>query len=97
MFSEKKGMGRVSLRRAQFRMAMKNVAMAIFLGKQWLGQTDVNRSDISIKDLDDKIQEAMERLVELKVEHQTEVSIQSEKISIPLDKETPAEPDEDNF
>ena len=32
--------GRISLRRAQFRLAEKNAAMAIFLGKQYLGQRD---------------------------------------------------------
>lgn len=42
--------GKISLRRYQFKMAEKNVAMAIWLGKQWLGQRDqqevtVNRDD----------------------------------------------------
>lgn len=32
--------GRISLRRAQFELAKKNAAMAIFLGKNYLGQTD---------------------------------------------------------
>ena len=32
--------GRMSLRRIQFRMAEKSAAMAIFLGKQYLGQKD---------------------------------------------------------
>ena len=32
--------GRISLRRAQFKLAEKNAAMAIFLGKNYLGQTD---------------------------------------------------------
>lgn len=32
--------GKMSLRRAQFRLAEKNAAMAIFLGKQYLGQRD---------------------------------------------------------
>ena len=32
--------GRVSLRRTQFNMAAKSVAMAIFLGKNYLGQSD---------------------------------------------------------
>lgn len=32
--------GKISLRRAQFRLAEKNAAMAIFLGKNYLGQTD---------------------------------------------------------
>ena len=32
--------GRISLRRAQFKLAEKNAAMAIFLGKNYLGKTD---------------------------------------------------------
>jgi AraC-like DNA-binding protein len=32
--------GKTSLRRAQFKLAEKNAAMAIFLGKQYLGQRD---------------------------------------------------------
>lgn len=33
--------GKISLRRFQFRQAEKSTAMAIWLGKQWLGQRDV--------------------------------------------------------
>lgn len=44
IFSEcyKKGAqeGKMSLRRSQFRLAMGNPTMAIFLGKQYLGQKD---------------------------------------------------------
>lgn len=32
--------GKISLRRYQFKIAEKNAAMAIFLGKQYLGQRD---------------------------------------------------------
>lgn len=32
--------GKISLRRYQFRLAEKNASMAIWLGKQYLGQTD---------------------------------------------------------
>lgn len=32
--------GKSSLRRYQFNLAKKNTTMAIFLGKQWLGQKD---------------------------------------------------------
>ena len=32
--------GKASLRRIQFRLAEKSASMAIFLGKNWLGQTD---------------------------------------------------------
>ena len=33
--------GKISLRRLQFKLAEKNASMAIWLGKQYLGQTDV--------------------------------------------------------
>jgi hypothetical protein len=34
------GKGKISLRRTQFKLAEKNQTMAIWLGKQYLGQTD---------------------------------------------------------
>ena len=41
VFKQKRGTGKISLRRAQFRLAEKNANMAIWLGKQYLGQKDV--------------------------------------------------------
>lgn len=38
VFKIKRGSGKISLRRSQFRLAEKNAAMAIFLGQQYLGQ-----------------------------------------------------------
>lgn len=40
VFKEKRGKGKISLRRYQFELAKKNASMAIFLGKQILGQSD---------------------------------------------------------
>lgn len=40
IFAIKRGAGQISLRRAQFKLAEKNAAMAIFLGKNYLGQKD---------------------------------------------------------
>lgn len=40
VFAKKRQVGFVSLRHAQFEMAKKNVVMAIFLGKNYLGQSD---------------------------------------------------------
>lgn len=37
--------GKCSLRRNQFVLSKKNAAMAIWLGKQWLGQTDKSQSE----------------------------------------------------
>lgn len=40
VFRQKRGKGKISLRRSQFRLAEKNANMAIWLGKQYLGQRD---------------------------------------------------------
>jgi hypothetical protein len=40
IFAEKRGKGKISLRRSQFRLAESNASMAIWLGKQYLGQKD---------------------------------------------------------
>ena len=40
VFKKKRGKGQISLRRTQWKLAEKNPTMAIFLGKQYLGQTD---------------------------------------------------------
>lgn len=59
VFAIKRGMGRVSLRRTQFKMAEHNATMAIWLGKQYLGQKDQQEitvdtsADETIKKMDD--------------------------------------------
>jgi hypothetical protein len=40
VYKKKSSGGKIALRRYQFKLAEHNVAMAIWLGKQWLGQTD---------------------------------------------------------
>ena len=40
VFKKGKENGKMSLRRTQFKLAEKNPTMAIFLGKQYLGQRD---------------------------------------------------------
>jgi hypothetical protein len=40
VFKQKRGTGLISLRRAQWQLAEKNSSMAIFLGKNYLGQSD---------------------------------------------------------
>lgn len=49
LFAQKRIIGRISLRRSQFRLAQKNASMAIWLGKQYLGQQDIkeNQSEIA--------------------------------------------------
>lgn len=44
IFDEKRKGGKISLRRAQFKLAEKSAAMAIWLGKQYLGQTDPDKN-----------------------------------------------------
>lgn len=40
VFKEKRGKGKISLRRTQWQLAEKSSSMAIWLGKQYLGQSD---------------------------------------------------------
>lgn len=47
VFSEKRGRGKIALRRAQFELAKHNASMAIFLGKNYLGQGDSGALNIS--------------------------------------------------
>ena len=47
VYAEKRGLGKISLRRAQFRLAEKSAAMAIFLGKNYLGQHDSKDVELS--------------------------------------------------
>ena len=59
VFRQKRQVGKISLRRSQWKMAEKNVTMAIWLGKQYLGQHEkqeiqVNHSDDeTIKEMSD--------------------------------------------
>lgn len=56
VFAEKRQLGFISLRRTQFQLADKSAAMAIFLGKNYLGQSDK----------DDWHRQQSEKLFELK-------------------------------
>lgn len=47
IFALKRGHGKIALRRMQFKLAEKSAAMAIFLGKNYLGQTDKIINEIS--------------------------------------------------
>lgn len=48
IFKEKRGVGKISLRRAQLRLAEKNANMAIWLGKQYLGQSDRGEYTVAV-------------------------------------------------
>ena len=47
VFKSKREAGKISLRRTQWKLAEKSAAMAIFLGKNFLGQTDVQRVEVA--------------------------------------------------
>ena len=48
IFAQKRGKGKISLRRSQFRLAEKNANMAIWLGKQYLDQKDKVEDTMSV-------------------------------------------------
>lgn len=58
VFSKKRGKGRISLRRSQWRLAEKSAAMAIFLGKNYLGQKDQPEDAIDTEDAESFFSEA---------------------------------------
>ena len=49
--------GKMSLRRYQFKIAENNPTMAIWLGKQYIGQRDLQEVDMSVKPLSIKVQD----------------------------------------
>ena len=59
VYSKKRGIGKISLRRAQFRMAETSASMAIWLGKQYLGQREPQQ-EIQLSHDDDTIREMHE-------------------------------------
>ena len=54
--AKKRNLGKISLRRAQFELAKKNASMAIFLGKNYLGQRDHTEVELNTN-IDDTIKE----------------------------------------
>ena len=66
-YKSKSGLGKASLRRNQFKLAEKSAAMAIFLGKQYLGQSDQgivvrNNDNVEEDALSKSLRELAERL-----------------------------------
>ena len=65
VFKQKRGVGKISLRRSQWRLAEKNAAMAIWLGKQYLGQRDVVEQTISVDTVkDDELSASLKALAD---------------------------------
>ena len=61
VFKQKRGAGKISLRRSQWRLAEKNATMAIFLGKQFLGQRD--NIDVTVADAKGIALDELEKMV----------------------------------
>ena len=55
IYKKKSASGKMSLRRMQFKLAERNASMAIFLGKQYLGQRDIveNTNDDQMQKVND--------------------------------------------
>lgn len=51
-YKEKRGAGKISLRRAQWKLAEKSASMAIWLGKQYLEQRDQPEDSVDVEDTD---------------------------------------------
>lgn len=58
VFKQKRVNGKISLRRSQFKLAENNANMAIWLGKQYLGQKDKPEDSIDTEDTDAFFDEA---------------------------------------
>lgn len=54
-YNKKSSKGKIALRRYQLQLAEKNAAMAIFLGKQWLGQKE-KAEDLSAQDNRERVE-----------------------------------------
>ena len=59
IYKKKSEGGKISLRRIQFRLAEKNTSMAIWLGKQYLGQKDYVETSVTSNGILDELKEAM--------------------------------------
>ncbi len=59
IYKEKREMGKSSLRRMQWKLAEKSYAMAIFLGKQYLGQKDVVENQVTSNGILDELKDAL--------------------------------------
>lgn len=66
VFRQKRGRGKISLRRHQWRLAEKNANMAIWLGKQYLGQRDQPEGNESINAItkEDGLSKSLKELAE---------------------------------
>lgn len=59
----KMGKGKIALRRNQLQLSKTNAAMAIFLGKNWLGQSDKLDQDIRVSNSDEEIRDMARAMI----------------------------------
>ena len=65
VFRQKRSTGKISLRRSQWRLAEKNASMAIWLGKQYLGQKDIVEVGVEKDNVqDDALSKSLRELAE---------------------------------
>lgn len=65
VFRQKRGRGKISLRRTQWQLAEKNANMAIWLGKQYLNQSDNPTTDMPGNDVqEDALSRSLRELAE---------------------------------
>jgi hypothetical protein len=83
VFERFRSKGLLSLRRNQFQLSEKNVAMAIWLGKQYLGQKDI----MTFNALDDGEEDALTKSIK--------ASLGQGKPAKPLNSLDPNEPDDE--
>lgn len=62
VFRQKRGLGKISLRRHQWRLAEKNANMAIWLGKQYLGQKDQPEIDVAVTVNEDALSKSLREM-----------------------------------
>ena len=61
VFAQKRGIGKISLRRKQWHLADTSASMALWLGKQYLGQRD--NMDVTVGDAGALALEELEKMV----------------------------------
>lgn len=73
VLDKKSAQGKISLRRAQFKLAERSAAMAIFLGKNYLGQKDnIEEVDTTALDRLDSILKGIQQNAAADVQSETE-------------------------
>ena len=64
VFRQKRGLGKISLRRHQWRQEKKNANMAIWLGKQYLDQKDQPEIDVAVTVNEDALSKSLREMAE---------------------------------